>query len=120
MEACGGAHFWGREIQKMGLRGRLIPPALPRLDVPLTWNFRLKLNRRVGAAVSSAGAAGLVNPRYGMLTFRVFWRRLSLPKFGTAGGPISRSRLSTNPVVCRSAIPSNTFIVRQVWMAASL
>jgi hypothetical protein len=34
--------------------------------------------------------------------------------------PISRSRLSTNPVVCRSAMPNSTFIVRQLWMAASL
>jgi hypothetical protein len=42
-------------------------------------------------------------------------------KSGTAQSkPISRTRLSTNPVVCRSAIPNSTFIVRQVWMAASL
>jgi len=27
MEACGGAHFWGREIGKMGHEVRLIPPA---------------------------------------------------------------------------------------------
>ena len=27
MEACGGAHFWGREIGKLGLEVRLIPPA---------------------------------------------------------------------------------------------
>ena len=38
-----------------------------------------------------------------MLTFRVIWRRLSLLKFGTARPrSISRSTLSTNPVVCRS------------------
>jgi hypothetical protein len=42
-------------------------------------------------------------------------------KSGTAQSrPISRSRLSTNPVVCRSAMPNSTFIVRQVWIAASL
>lgn len=27
MEACGGAHFWGREIGKIGYDVRLIPPA---------------------------------------------------------------------------------------------
>jgi transposase len=27
MEACGGAHFWGREISKLGHSVRLIPPA---------------------------------------------------------------------------------------------
>jgi transposase len=27
MEACGGAHYWGREIGKLGHDVRLIPPA---------------------------------------------------------------------------------------------
>ena len=27
MEACGGSHFWGREIGKLGHDVRLIPPA---------------------------------------------------------------------------------------------
>jgi transposase len=27
MEACGGAHFWGREIEKLGHEVRLLPPA---------------------------------------------------------------------------------------------
>ena len=27
MEACGGDHFWGREISKLGHEVRLIPPA---------------------------------------------------------------------------------------------
>ena len=27
MEACGGAHFWGRELVKLGQEVRLIPPA---------------------------------------------------------------------------------------------
>ena len=27
MEACGGAHFWGRELSKLGHDIRLIPPA---------------------------------------------------------------------------------------------
>jgi len=56
-----------------------------------------------------------------MFTFRVFWRRLSVLKFGTAqSSSMSRNRLSTNPVVCLSAMPNSTFNVRQVWIAASL
>ena len=27
MEACGGAHYWGRELQKLGHQVRLIAPA---------------------------------------------------------------------------------------------
>jgi len=55
-----------------------------------------------------------------MFTIRVFWRRLRVLKSGTAQSrPISRNRLSTKPVVCRSAMPNSTFIVRQVWIAAS-
>jgi hypothetical protein len=50
-----------------------------------------------------------------MLTARDFWRRLSVLKSGTVQfRPTSRNRLSTNPVVCRSAMPKRTFIVRQV------
>ncbi len=30
MEACGGAHFWGREIGRLGHEVRLIPPAYVR------------------------------------------------------------------------------------------
>jgi accessory gene regulator protein AgrB len=56
-----------------------------------------------------------------MLTFRVFWRRLRVLKFGTAQSKSIRcSRLSTKPVVCLSAMPNNTLMVRQVWIAASL
>ena len=56
-----------------------------------------------------------------MLTFRAFCRRDNVLKLGTVQSRLMRwSRLSTNPVVCRSAIPNSTFIVRQVWMAASL
>ncbi len=56
-----------------------------------------------------------------MLTFKVFWRRLRVLKFGTIQSRlINRSKLSTNPVVCLSAMPNSTFMVRQVWIAASL
>jgi hypothetical protein len=56
-----------------------------------------------------------------MFTLRVFWRRLSVLKSGTSQfRPIKQSKLSTKPVVCRSAMPKMTFIVRQVWTAASL
>jgi hypothetical protein len=56
-----------------------------------------------------------------MFTFRDFCRRDSVLTSGTVQSrPIRRRRLSTNPVVCRSAMPKRTFIVRQVWIASTL
>jgi hypothetical protein len=56
-----------------------------------------------------------------MSTLIVFWRRQRVLKSGTVqSSPISRSKLSTKPVVRLSAMPKSTFIVRQVWIAASL
>jgi hypothetical protein len=50
-----------------------------------------------------------------VLAFRVFWRRDSVLKSGTVQPrPTKRNKHSTNPVVCRSAMPNSTFIVRQV------
>ena len=50
--------------------------------------------------------SGPCDPRNGILTFKVFCRRLSVLKFGTAQSrPIRRSRLLTNPIVCLSADP---------------
>jgi hypothetical protein len=55
-----------------------------------------------------------------MLTFKVFWRRNSVPKSGTARfKPISRNSPSTDPVVCPSALPNGNFAAGPVWMAAS-
>ena len=71
--------------------------------------------------LSISRCSGPLEPRYGMFTARVFWRRDRVLKSGTAQSrPTSRSRLSTKPVVCRSAMPNSTFIERHVWMAASL
>ena len=77
---------------------------------------------------------GPCEPRCGMFTASVFWRRLRVLKSGTSQSrPTNRNRLSTNPPrhglsdqwrshgsICRRAMPNRTFIVRQVWTAASL
>jgi hypothetical protein len=43
-----------------------------------------------------------------MFTASVFWRRLNVLKSGTVQfSPISRNRLSTNPVVCLRATEQN-------------
>jgi hypothetical protein len=96
--------------------------------VPLAFALNLdapspvRSNRwRLPARCRPADAAGRPGCDRGMVTFRVLWRRDSVLKSGTAQSrPIRRSRLSTNPVVWRSAIPNNTFIVRQVWTVSSL
>lgn len=59
--------------------------------------------------------SGPSEPQYWMFTASVFWRRDGVLKSGTCQfRPANRSSLSTKPVVCRSAIPNSTFIVRQV------
>lgn len=71
--------------------------------------------------MSTGRCSGPFGLRQGMLTFNVFWRRLRVLKSGSAQSrPINRSRLSTKPVVCQSAIPNGTFIFRQVRIAPSL
>lgn len=56
-----------------------------------------------------------------MLTLAVFRRHGSVQQSGTSqSGPARCNGLCTKPVVWRSAMPNNLFIVRQVRMAASL
>jgi hypothetical protein len=65
--------------------------------------------------LSISRCSGPLDPRYGMLTARVFWRRDRVLKSGTVQSrPTSCSRLSTKPVVCLSAMPNRTFIERHV------
>lgn len=60
-------------------------------------------------------------PRYGRLTFNVWWRRHKVLKSGTArSNPTSRKRLSASPVACLRDTPKRTFIVRQAGTASSL
>ena len=104
---------------------RFVPPCLrafpspsPSTLMPLAGSLEPVA---LTGSMSIRRCSGPADPRKGMLTFRVFWRRLRVLKFGaTQSRSISRSRLSTNPVVCLSAMPNSTFIVKQVWMAASL
>jgi hypothetical protein len=83
--------------------------------VPLTFPFYLDpcaVDKQVQWALRA---------RYGMITASVLWRRQMVLKSGTTqSSPVSRSRLSTKPVIWRSAIPKSTFLVRHAWMAASL
>jgi len=49
-----------------------------------------------------------------MFTASIFRRRDSVLKSGTdQPSPTKRNKLSMNPVVCRSAMPNNSFIDRQ-------
>src|SRR6056297_686271 len=84
--------------------------------LPLTFALRLdagavdqKVQRPLRAPVGNTHSQGFPAPARAVL------------KSGTAQSrPTSRRRLSTNPVVCLRAMPKMTFIVRHVWIAASL
>jgi hypothetical protein len=79
---------------------RLEPPCLRAFHSPSPSTFM--------PVLSTKRCSGPCEPRSGMATFKVFWRRLRVLKSGTAQfKPISRSRLSTKPVVCLSAMPNS-------------
>ena len=112
---AGASAGCGREGTLMPLAGSLEPVALT-------------------GSMSISRCSGPFVPRYGMLTASVLWRRQMVLKSGTTQSrPVSRKRLSTKPPrhghsdqwrfhgsICRSAIPNSTFMVRHVWIAASL
>ena len=59
--------------------------------------------------------------RYGMATFRPFWRRYTVLKSGTdKSSPARFNGLFISPVVCRNGSPNKAVNIRQVWIAASL
>jgi transposase len=57
MEACAGAHHWGRELQRLGHEVRLIPPAYVKPFVKRQKNMprmpRRSARRRSGRACAS-------------------------------------------------------------------
>ena len=80
--------------------------------------LRVPAGRNGGMGAAIGKRSGALEPGYGMFTARVFWRRDSALKSGTARPrPTRRNRLSTKPVVCRKAMPNSTFIVRHVLLA---
>lgn len=71
--------------------------------------------------LSMSRFSGPKPPRYGRFTFSILWRRHWVLKSGIAQSrSMSRSRLSTPTVVCRSGKPNSSFNVRQAWIAVSL
>jgi hypothetical protein len=97
----------------LGQTCRLRRPCLRAFHSPSPWTLMPVLSMNM--------CSGRRYPRYGMLTCKAFCRRESVLKLGTPqSNPPSSSRLSTKPVVFLSAMPNRTFIVRQVWIAASL
>src|SRR5690554_6390345 len=88
---------------------RLVPPCLRAFHSPSPSTLM--------PVLSISRCSGPSDPTYGMLTCKVVCRRERVLKLGTTqSNPLNRSRLSTNPVVCLSAMPNSTFIVRHVWI----
>lgn len=57
LEACGGSHHWGRELQRLGHQVRLIPPQYVKPFVK-----RAKNDRNDAAAISEAAARPGIRP----------------------------------------------------------
>jgi hypothetical protein len=86
-----------------------------RLEPPCLRAFHSPSPSALMPVQSMSRLSGPVEPRYGRLTFSVFWRRHKVLKSGVArSSPTSRSRLWTTPVVWRSGMPNRTFSVKQV------
>ena len=122
----GVAHIAGGDLDRPDFQCLLVDP---EMDLAADAALGAAMLARVPLAppstlipvLSISRCSGPCAPRCGMFTASVFWRRLSVLKSGTSQSrPMRRSRLSIKPVVCRSAMPKRTFIVRQVWTAASL
>jgi hypothetical protein len=80
-----------------------------------------EVERALGPTIGDVHLQGLLAPLGECSIHLPGNGRLSVLKFGTAQSrSISRNRLSTNPVVRLSAMPNRTFIVRHVWISASL
>jgi len=47
MEACGGAHYWGREIDRLGHEVKLIAPAYVKPFLKLWSGEHILINRQV-------------------------------------------------------------------------
>jgi hypothetical protein len=118
------AHVAAGDLDRPDLQRLLVDPETdlaPDAALCSAVLARVPLPSTLIPALSIKRCNGPCEARCGMFTARVFRRRLCVLKPGISqSGPTKQSRLSNNPIVCRSALPNSTLIVRQVWTAASL